>query len=85
MRKRIASRSLVESPQREKEGNKSDLHHDRAKILSTENFSPAFALAIFHTSLDRPQDIRFLTRVVKGAVEATAMEGKHDEPPIAKG
>lgn len=49
-----------------------------------ENFPPA-VFAIFYTFLDRPQDIRFLTRAVRGAVdnEETTKERKHDEP-IAK-
>lgn len=53
MRKRIARRVASSSPQKKKrkKGNKSDLHRDRAEILSTENFSPVFALAIFHTFL----------------------------------
>lgn len=69
---------------KKKEENQSDLHRDRAKILSTENFSPA-ARHISHASLDRPQDIRFLTRVVRDAVEATTKEEKHEGPPITKG
>lgn len=82
MEKHITSRSLA---RKKKRGNKSDLHCNRAEVLSMENFPPGSVRDISHASLDRPQDIRFLIRAVRGAVdnEETTKERKHDEP-IAK-